>query len=91
MARVVDPDEITFVKKQRDGDICLYGIIKKDGCQGPKSVHHIVTRGAGGSDVRENLITLCQKHHDLAQCYKIAVVELRAILTRFFNYHYEEA
>jgi hypothetical protein len=91
MARVVDPDAITYVRKQRDGDICLYGIIKKDGCNGPKEIHHITTRGAGGSDVPENLITLCHKHHELAQKYTIPVVELRAILTRFFNYHYEEA
>lgn len=25
--------------------------------------HHIKTRGAGGNDLRENLITLCALHH----------------------------
>ncbi len=90
MARVVDLDAIEYVRKQRDGQICLYGIIQKDGCNGPLSIHHIKTRGAGGSDVPENLITLCQKHHDLAQRYRISVKDLQAILTRFFNYQYEE-
>jgi hypothetical protein len=88
MARVKDQDAIEYVRTQRDGPICLWGIFKKDGCMGAISIHHIVTRGAGGSDVLENLISLCQKHHDQAQAYKIPADALRAILTRLFGYTY---
>lgn len=28
-------------------------------------VHHIITRGAGGTDDPENLIYLCRQHHSL--------------------------
>lgn len=76
------------VGKRRDG-FCLYGLIKRDGCCGMLSVHHIKTRGSGGDDDPKNLITLCQKHHDEAQSYKIPVADLHAILTRFYGYEYE--
>ena len=73
---------------KRDG-VCLYGIIHKDGCEGGLSVHHIKTRGSGGSDVMENLITMCQKHHDQAQAYRIPPEHLMELLTRFHGYTYE--
>ena len=47
----------------------MYGIIKQDGCIGGLSVHHIKTRDLAEDDIPENLITLCQKHHDMAQAY----------------------
>ena len=85
--RIVDPQVQKDVLHARDG-VCLYGLIKKDGCVGGLSVHHIKTRGSGGHDVPENLITLCQKHHNMAQAYQIPVAELHAILTKFFGYVY---
>lgn len=33
------------------------------GREAPGEPHHIRTRGAGGSDIRENLIQLCGEHH----------------------------
>ena len=33
------------------------------GCQYLVSAHHIKSRGAGGHDIKENLIALCIKHH----------------------------
>ncbi|WP_027093001.1 HNH endonuclease signature motif containing protein [Cohnella thermotolerans] len=44
--------------------------------------HHIKTRGAGGSDVRENLIQLCGEHHRLAQDGKIDRNELIRIVAK---------
>lgn len=32
-------------------------------CYGPVAGHHIMTRGAGGDDVEDNLIPLCESHH----------------------------
>ena len=33
----------------------------------------------------ENLITLCQKHHEMAQAYRILPDELRAVLAHFLG------
>lgn len=75
---------------ERDG-MCLWGLVSQDGCSAGLDPHHIVTRGAGGNDELTNLITLCRKHHDQAQAYKIPANDLRAVLTRFYGYRYEEA
>jgi hypothetical protein len=29
----------------------------------PSDPHHITSRGAGGGDIEENLISLCRQHH----------------------------
>ncbi len=34
------------------------------GCIGPNDPHHIRSRGAGGGDTPENLISLCRSHHN---------------------------
>jgi len=44
--------------------------------------HHIKTRGAGGPDVRENLIRLCVECHRLAQEYRIDRLELVQVVAR---------
>ena len=30
---------------------------------GPNQAHHVSTRGAGGDDVPQNLMPLCEEHH----------------------------
>ena len=52
------------------------------GAPGPNDVHHIKSKGAGGDDTEQNLVTLCHKHHqelhqvgqltfaDRNQCFK---------------------
>ncbi len=42
-------------------------------------MHHIRTKGSGGSDIRCNLIALCSAHHAEAQTYRIPQVELLRI------------
>lgn len=56
------------------------------------SVHHIVSRGAGGHDKLENLITLCRKHH-LGDVHggKYTIGQLRALLSVRYGYSYEAA
>jgi hypothetical protein len=66
----------------------LYGLLHKDGCWGPLDGHHIHEVGSGGDDVIENIISLCRKHHGMAQEYKIELEELLAILTRLHGYQY---
>ena len=44
--------------------------------------HHIKTRGAGGKDIKENLIQLCGICHDKAQQYKIPRRTLIEIVAR---------
>lgn len=86
-SRIKSRSVIDWVVRGRDG-VCLYGLLKQDGCYGPLDPHHIINVGAGGNDVEENLITLCRKHHDMAQAKRIPAEELRAILTRFHGYRY---
>lgn len=66
-----DMKEINAVRK----NYCEY-------CGGPARgwPHHIKTRGAGGKDVRRNLIQLCDHCHELAQQYKIPRLELVTIV-----------
>ena len=59
------------VEKKRMDNTLRLSIIERDGnvcsvCSGSKTleVHHIIPRSEGGSDSRENLITLCKKCHD---------------------------
>lgn len=52
-------------------------------------VHHISTRGAGGDDIPENLITCCRGHHDMAKTGKISQDVFRGILARYYGYKYD--
>ena len=45
----------------RDSHRCQAG---RRGCSEKLHVHHIIWRSRGGSDVPDNLLTLCKKHHD---------------------------
>ncbi len=47
-----------------------------------QEVHHIKSKGAGGSDVRCNLVGLCGEHHDDAQAYRIPQIDLFRITAR---------
>ena len=87
--RIQDPDILRWITQERDG-FCLYGLIAKDGCSGGLDPHHIKTKGSGGDDTRENLITLCRKHHNEAQERKIKAGTLRRILMEFFHYKYTQ-
>ena len=87
--RIHNPDIIRWVTQERDG-VCLYGLVKRDGCSDGLDPHHIKTKGSGGDDTRENLITLCRKHHNEAQERKIRAGELRAILQKWFHYEYTQ-
>ena len=61
--RIVNQKEIDYVHHKRDG-ACIAGLELKQQCIGALHVHHIDTKGSGGDDVRENLITLCTLHHE---------------------------
>ena len=87
--RIVDPKMVEWVVKRRDG-YCLYGISEKQGCSGGVDPHHIDSKGSGGDDIPENLITLCRKHHIMAQENLISKYKLRGILTKYFGYEYRK-
>lgn len=78
---------------ERDGGVCLYGWKhpgRHGACvSGVIHPHHMQTRGAGGDDVVENIISLCPRHHDEAQSRRIPVEELRAILSGLYGYRYD--
>jgi hypothetical protein len=90
-SRIIDEATRKRVVKNRDG-ICLWGL-EHPGQYGPCSAgldgHHIISRGSGGDDVEENLITLCRWHHIMAENHVIKPEELQAILRRRFHYNYE--
>lgn len=45
----------------RDSHMCQAG---KRGCCEKLQVHHVIFKSQGGSNAPDNLITLCEKHHD---------------------------
>jgi len=85
--RIRNPGILRWVTQERDG-VCLYGLIKRDGCSGGLDPHHIKTKGSGGDDEPKNLITLCRKHHNEAQERKIRPGFLRELLRTWFDYEY---
>jgi hypothetical protein len=44
--------------------------------------------GTGGDDVIENVISLCRKHHTMAEERRITKRELQAIMTLYHGYVY---
>jgi len=91
LVRTASRKAIEYVLYRRDG-ICMIGLARP-GKYGPciqgLHPHHIATRGSGGGDRKENLISLCPYHHDLAQSHRIPVEELHDILAERFGYEYE--
>jgi len=87
---IKDKNIIDYVREDRDGFICLYGLVHKDGCNGGSEVHHIIKRSALRLDVEMNLINLCTKHHQMAENQKISQEELFEILEDFYKYDYAE-
>lgn len=84
LKRIVDPKAI-LAAWTRDSGRCLV-------CGEPvrqSSVHHIKTRGAGGHDVVENLVTLCRPHHDEAHHGRWAMKELFKMLADRYGYCYD--
>jgi 5-methylcytosine-specific restriction endonuclease McrA len=49
-------------------------------CAGPLDIHHIVSRGAGGEDTLDNLITLCRYHHNQAHNGLVSRAKLYALI-----------
>ena len=91
--RIKDKDAQIFVKQQRDG-MCLVKLSRKmllkyGDCYGPLDVHHLRTRGSGGDDVPENMITLCRKHHTMAGDWIIPREELEELLHDWFGYDFQ--
>ena len=87
--RIKDRKAIEYVLHKRDG-CCMIGLGrpgKYGACMGVLDPHHIVNKGAGGDDTKENLVTLCRQHHDLAQNKRISRAELQAILRQYYGYH----
>jgi len=60
------------------------------GCQFGLDPHHIIKRSQGGDDVKENIITLCRKHHDMAEESRIKPIALARILNFLYGYEVNE-
>jgi len=84
--RVVDQSAIEYVRNVRDRR-CVYGFYCGDPCNSDiLHVHHIKKRSQGGDDIPENLITLCPKHHTMAERHEISPETFIKILEEFKNY-----
>lgn len=57
-SRIVDKELLDRVRSKNYCELSGLGA-----CSGGLDVHHIVSRGAGGDDVMENLVLLCRGHH----------------------------
>jgi len=85
--RIADKETIDYVRKKRDG-VCIAGLELKDGCiLGVLHVHHIKTKGSGGHDIKNNLITLCPKHHDAFHNGHLTVEQLSGFLEKRYGSH----
>lgn len=75
-------------KPKRIKDPAAIRAVRKPYCEycgrtfGPMQVHHIKPRGAGGDDVRENLICLCPECHTRVHAGEIPRHRLREIVER---------
>lgn len=87
--KIVNKKVIRWVREQRDG-VCLWGMFAKDSCFGPLDVHHILPRSLVRYDDPTNLITLCRKHHNMAERKDILASQLMKLLTEFHGYDYTE-
>ena len=56
------------------------------GCKFGLDPHHIIKRSQGGHDVKENVITLCRCHHDMAEENQIPPEHLTDILKSLYGY-----
>jgi hypothetical protein len=86
--RIVNSKVLKWVVEDRDR-VCLYGLYNGDECRFGLDPHHIIKRSGLGDDVAENIITLCRKHHNMAEENKISQDELREILGFFYGYTYD--
>jgi predicted restriction endonuclease len=86
--RVVNKNVLKWVVEERDR-VCLYGLYSGDPDQFGLDPHHIEKVSQFGDDVPENVITLCRKHHDMAEANLISQEELREVLSFFYGYEYE--
>lgn len=87
--RIKDPKMLKWVVNERDR-VCMYGFFRGDPCQFGLDPHHIIPRSAGGGDMSNNLITLCRKHHDMAEEKRISSEDLRDILVEVYGEEYGE-
>jgi hypothetical protein len=91
--RIVSLQTMKWVVYKRDG-MCMVGLVRPEEfgecVPGALHGHHIETRGSGGDDVKENLITLCPRHHDLAHRNGIKREVLCEILSERFGYHFPD-
>lgn len=72
----------------RDKGLCIAGLILKDGCVGMLGVAHIHSWGGHGqsSDVLENLITLCNRHHRMHEEGVLSDIFLQGVLYTYYGY-----
>lgn len=76
-----------FTKHKRITDRKMIQKCRKSYCEyggEPASIepHHVFTVGAGGGDIKENLVQLCTKHHIQAHSGEISKEELLGIIAR---------
>lgn len=57
----------------RDKYTCYFKIQGEKDCVSMLHVHHIIFKSRGGSDAPSNLLTLCEKHHDMLHADKISL------------------
>lgn len=75
------PLHVRLEVKNRDKHVCRW--CGKKGVQ----VHHVNYRSEGGPDVPENLILLCNKHHDMVHSSKVVY---KPILLMYLWLYYTE-
>jgi 5-methylcytosine-specific restriction endonuclease McrA len=81
--RIID---ISVINEIRDKHCCC--LVGFDGRFGKCSdsgidMHHIISRGSGGGDVKGNLIRLCRHHHQMCHNALISKKILYEILDKF--------
>jgi 5-methylcytosine-specific restriction endonuclease McrA len=88
IVRISDKSAIEQVRN-REG-VCMYGLATRETCSGGLDVHHIKSKGSGGGDTLENMITLCRKHHNMFHNGNIPRKRLQQILQTYYGYGDEQ-
>jgi 5-methylcytosine-specific restriction endonuclease McrA len=74
-------DEGLLDKIRSEHDCCMIN----NKCFGGLDLHHVTSRGSGGSDSRENCIMLCRSCHQKAHSGKISKKTLYETIEQWYN------
>lgn len=88
--KVASPKQWQAIQAAKAGPCrCAYVHHHAGTCAGPIQLHHLIPRDRHGDDVADNLVPVCQHHHELVERRRPDVV--RALLSNLTDSEYAYA